>query len=395
MHHKCLQNFGFRKLGALLCAPLLLVCMCISTAQAQTSIPEDNQSAIVFTYFHIGDDLMPSANLRKEQFEAQLAEIKEQNYKVLSLDDLAKALKEGQSLPDPAIALTFDGAHKGTLDYAAPLLLKAGLPFTVFVATDTLDAPSGDNLGWDDIRKLAKHSLVTIGLLPAAYQTLASKDPAEISRQINKAVARYRQELSGEPRFFAYPYGESSTTYKEIVQQQGFVAAFGQQSGVSYAGADMFLLPRFSLTESYGDLERFRLTARALPLPVTDISPKDPYVKDANPQIGFTVSDKLIQDIKTLSCFSSTSEKARIQIISKNRVEIRLEKPFEDERGRVNCTMAGPMDESGEQQRWRWFGMMLSIPVSYDDYEPAANGSSDEDSNLANQLQTTIDVQPE
>jgi hypothetical protein len=51
--------------------------------------------------------------------------------------------------------------------------------------------------------------------------------------------------------------------------------------------------------------------------------------------------------------------------------------------------MPGPIDESSEQPRWRWFGMMLTIPVSYDNYEPSAN--DDSASNLADQLESQIE----
>lgn len=343
------------------------------TVRAQSSIPQDQQSAVIFTYHHIGDDLNPSANLPREKFAYHLEELKSGNYHVLSLGEIINDLKTGNKIPDPAVAVTFDGGHKATIDYAAPLLLKHGFPFTIFISTDALDNPARGSLTWDDVRKLARNNLVTIGLHPASYQRLYDKDKAEISRQLNKALSRYREELGREAEFFAYPFGEASAEYSALVERQGFKAAFGQQSGVAYAGADLFMLPRFSMTGSYGDLDRFQLTALALPLPVQDVSPRDPYIHDTTPEIGFTVDPALKNQIKAMSCFSSAAEKANLQIIAGNRVEIRLEKPFEDERGRINCTMPGPMDETREQPRWRWFGMMLTMPVTYPEYEPAAD----------------------
>lgn len=377
-----------------LCLPVLMTVAAMALfapvrAQAQAHIPADNQSAVIFTYHHINDDLATSSNLDKEHFEAQIAEMKSGNYHVLPLPQIIDALKTGEKLPDPTIALTFDGADRNTLVYAAPLLLKAELPFTIFVTTDAPDSDSPQSPSWNELRKLARNDLVTIGLHPASYQKLYDKDQAEIARQLNKALARYRKELGTEATLFAYPFGEYSQAYKEIVERQGFKAAFGQQSGVAYAGADMFSLPRFSMTEPYGSLERFRLTALALPLPATDIAPRDPYIKNDQPEIGFTIDPALKNQIKAMSCFSSTSEKAKLQVLGGNRVEIRLEKPFEDERGRINCTMPGPLDEASEQPRWRWFGMMLTVPVSYDNYEPAAN--DDSASNLADQLESQIE----
>lgn len=358
-------------------------------ADAQSRFPFDDQSAVIFTYHHIGDDLAPSANLGKEQFESHIAELKSGNYHVLPISDIITALKTGTKLPDPSIGITFDGAHRNTISYAAPLLLKAGLPFTIFVSTDAMDSEEGDSLHWDDLQKLARNELVTIGLHPAAYQRLYDKDQAEIARQLNKALARYREEFDTEATLFAYPFGEISEIYRQTVERQGFLAAFGQQSGVAYAGADMFMLPRFSMTEPYGDIERFRLTALALPLPVKDVSPHDPYVVNGKPEIGFTIDPALKNQIKSISCFSSAPEKAELQVLGGNRVEIRLKKPFEDERGRINCTMPGPLDETTEQPRWRWYGMMLTLPMPYD--EPVGQDESDSTANLGDEPESQVE----
>lgn len=370
---------------SLMCAAVLLSC---TPVNAQTHIPQDAQSAVIFTYHHIGDDLNPSANLGKDQFEQQIVEMKSGTYHVLPLPEIVAALKSGQKLPNPALGITFDGANRNTLSYAAPLLIKAGLPFTIFVSTDAPDNQASDSPDWDELRRLARNNLVTIGLHPASYQRLYDKDQAEIARQLNKARVRYREELGTEATLFAYPFGEFSEIYKDTVERQGFTAAFGQQSGVAYAGADIFMLPRFSMTEPYGDIERFRLTALALPLPVKDASPHDPYMKDGKSEIGFTIDPALKNQIKAMSCFSSTSEKAQLEILGGNRIEIRLSKPFDDERGRINCTMPGPIDEATEQPRWRWYGMMLTLPVTYDNDPDADHDSA---SNLSDELESRIE----
>lgn len=377
--------------GMIAAAALALWAGPASSALAQNRIALDDLSAVIFTYHHIGDELATSGNLDKNQFEAQIRELKTGHYNVLPLPRVVEALKAGDKLPDPTVAITFDGAHRNTLHYAAPLLIKAGLPFTIFIATDTLDAETSESLRWDEIRRLMRSNLVTVGLHPASYQKLYTKDQTEIARQLNKALARFRKELGQEARLFAYPFGEFSLAYKQIVERQGFMAAFGQQSGVAYAGADMFALPRFSMTTPYGDIERFRMTAMALPLPAFDVSPQDPYIKNNNPEIGFTIDEGLKNQVKAMSCFSSSSEKAKLQTLSGTRIEIRLEKPFEDERGRINCTMPGPMDEATDQTRWRWYGMLLTMPVNYDDFEPSADASPSMDSNLPDELESSIE----
>ncbi len=134
----------------------------------------------------------------------------------------------------------------------------------------------------------------------------------------------------------------------------------------------MMVLPRFAMTENYSDDERFRMIAGALPMPVTDVSPDEPRITTANPPtFGFTVDDSIVSKIGLMSCYVSEQGKPQMQVIGKTRIELRVAKAFEADRVRVNCTMPGPKPKVGEDQRWRWLGMLLSV----------AHGMPDDDLN--------------
>lgn len=328
-----------------------------STADAgQTDF--DNRSAVIFAYFAVGNDDNPSGSVTKDQFARQIEEIATGGYTVKPLPEIIDTFTNTKSLPDKTIVLTFDGADKSIIDNALPLLEKNKLPFTVFIPADRIGQPAF--LSWEDLRDLKETGLVTFGLHPSSYGRLVNDKSEDIKRQINNSLSVVRKELDVNATLLAYPYGEYNTAYKKIVSAMGLKAAFGQQSGVAYAGDDLYALPRFTLTERYGDIERFIMTANALPLPVTELSPADPYLNTLTPSIGFTVPDSLGAYLKSLSCFSSTNEKPKLEIIN-NRVEIRMEKPLNEDRPRINCTLpvAGI---PGEEPRFRWFGMMYSVP---------------------------------
>lgn len=345
-----------------LLTPALMILLTAFHAQATEAVlPQDNSSAVIFVYHMVGEDQYPSSSIRTEQFEAHIKELQDGDYNVMPLHGIVSAIKAGTSLPNRTVALTFDGTHKSVLRNAVPLLLQAEIPFTLFLPTDYLDRVSDQYMDWNDVKKLARNRLVSIGLHPAAYAHLTHDSAEEIRRQINNARTRTREMLGVEPTLFAYPFGEFSAAYRNIVEDSGFEAAFGQQSSVAYTGSDMFMLPRFSMTESYGGLDRFELTALALPLPVTDVEPKDAYLTTAQPAIGFTVVEALKDFLPSLSCFASGIGAPHIEKISGTRVELRPESAFEEEHARINCTLPGPPPEPGEPQRWRWFGMLLTV----------------------------------
>jgi peptidoglycan/xylan/chitin deacetylase (PgdA/CDA1 family) len=351
------------------CLILLMACLGllglspIGTSWAQTSaIPHDERAAVIFSYHRVGKDENPADNIRLEQFMSHIAELDEADYNVIPLDDVIKSIKGGKKLPPRTIAITFDGGHRSILENAAPILMKYNFPFTIFVAPDNADNTDNDYLSWDEIKRLSKNDLVTIGIHPATYQRVGNMDATEIRRQINSAIASYRKNTGKMPAYFAYPFGEYSAEYRDIVASMGFKAAFGEQSGVAYAGSDLMTLPRFAMTETFGDLDRFMMTTRALPFPVSDVSPADPRLDTADPVIGFTVDESLVAQLKDLSCFAAGQGKPDIQIISKKRVEIRLEKAFTVDRARLNCLLPGPTPAAGDDKTWRWFGLMMTVP---------------------------------
>ena len=353
----------------------LAVCALFSAgnAYALEGYAFDRNSAVIFAYQRVGEDLFPANNLGIDQFKEQLQEMIDGEYKITPLPDIVTALQSGAALPDKTVALTFNGAYQSALKNAIPLLLERDIPFTVFFSPDQADGQNPEYMSWGDLKKLRKNNQVTLGLHPSSYGHLASEPAAEIRRQVNSALTRYRQEFKTEPAFFAYPFGEYTREFRSIIRDSGFKAAFGQQSGVAYSGSDLFALPRFSMTENYGDEARFRIAALALPLPVTDIAPDDPRITQNNPpEIGFTIDESLAAKIPQMSCFISEQGKPEMQVVGKNRIELRVAEPFQGARVRLNCTMPGPTAKAGEEQRWRWFGLLMTLDQpddTVDDFE--------------------------
>jgi poly-beta-1,6-N-acetyl-D-glucosamine N-deacetylase len=339
-------NFFFAMLGAI----VLPLCLRVPAFAAA----DTTYSAVVFGYQRIGEESGAQNGIDTETFAAHVRELETGGYNVIPLADAVA----GKPLPPRSVALTFDGAYLSTLENALPLLDDAGLPYTVFISPDMADGPDAGYADWDRIQSLRKNKLVTLGLLPGPYMRMTANTESVNAAIINKAIGRFQEMLDSAPSFFAYPYGEYSASLRNQVSQYTFKAAFGQQSGVVHGGADIYALPRFTMTEGFDDIDRFRLTANALPLPVTDVVPGDPVIHQNQPFIGFTVTQD-ITNLSGLSCFVSGVGKAPITRLGGHRFEIRLAQPLQDRRARVNCTL--PVQTPGETDApvWRWFGMLL------------------------------------
>jgi poly-beta-1,6-N-acetyl-D-glucosamine N-deacetylase len=311
-------------------------------------------SAVIFMYHRFGEDKFPSTNIKLSQFETHLSELKSGPYTVLPVPEIVARLKEKRSLPDRTIGLTIDDAYQSFYKKAWPRLKKAGIPVTLFVSTDAADRKLGGYMTWDQIRDVAAAG-VTIGHHTVHHQHLPRKDMNSNIWEIRNAQARFEKELGKAPSLFAYPYGESSLALEKLAKSSGFAAAFGQHSGVAHTSSNFFYLPRFALSEKYGSLNRFKLGANALALPVTDITPADSLIGTMNPPaMGFTVLPNF-QGPKHLACYISRIGKVRLERLGDIRIEIRSGKPFPRGRTRLNCTARG------KGNRWYWLGRQFFV----------------------------------
>lgn len=341
-----------------LTGPLALVVALTTAIAALAAFPRPAAAAgtaVVIMYHRFGEETLPSTNIRLDQFESHIEELRTGGYAVLPLPQIIAALKQGSALPDRAVAITIDDAYRSVYDQAWPRLKAAGLPFTLFVSTDVIDAGLSGMMTWAQIRELAADG-VTIGHHSAAHAHMAYREAQTNAADTAKATRRFIEELGDGPRIYAYPYGEYSLELRNAIAATGFDAALGQHSGGLYVGADLFSLPRFALNEKYGDIERFRLIARSLPLPATEITPSDPVLGTNPPLFGFTLPAD-IGNLDQLACFASGQGPTAIERLGERRIEVRLVDPFPPGRARINCTLPGP------DGRWRWFGMQFLVPT--------------------------------
>ena len=315
-------------------------------------------SAVIFMYHRFGEADYPSTSITLQQFDAHLEELKTGGYTVMALPEIVKALKNGDGLPDKAVALTVDDAFLSVYEEAWPRLKKAGFPLTLFISTDPVDKGIRGYMNWDKIREMQAGG-ATIGGHAATHLHMPHASLQENKRELDLSRSRIMKELGVRPDLFAYPYGETSERLIQLVRSSGYIAAFGQHSGAAGRTPDLYYLPRFSLNEKYGDLSRFRLAANSRALHVEDLIPSDPMIgkgDDNPPALGFTIvgDPGLMKRLDRLACFGSHEGKLEVMRLGGDggqaRIEVRMNEPLPNGRTRLNCTLPA------NQNRWYWFG---------------------------------------
>lgn len=338
-------------------------------ARAQTSMSAGNHDASldarlddgasIIMYHRFGENDYPTTNTRLEQIDAHIAELESGEYTPLSLAEIVKRVKSGEAFPRKSVGVSIDDAYRSVYTEAWPRFKKAGIPFTLFVATDPVDRGLSRYMTWDMIREIAADPLVTIGSQTATHLHMNDSSDAQNMSDLETSNARFKDELGSVPELIAYPYGEFSQAVIETVKKAGFIAGFGQHSGAFASGDDAFTLPRFAMNETYGDLGRLKTAAGALPILAQDVIPQETIV-DPNgnpPYIGFTIPDDLPR-ADQLACFSNHEGKLKLEHLGP-RIEVRMSEKLPQGRTRLNCTM--PAFGPGNDGRWRWFGLLLYV----------------------------------
>ena len=308
--------------------------------------------AAVIMYHRFGAKNLPSTNTTIEQFEAHLNELATGPYTVMPLDEITDAIINGKDLPDRAVAITVDDAFISFYTEAWPRLKSYGFPVTVFVATQSIDRNLKGYASWDQLRELQAEG-VTFGSQSNTHPHMHTITLDEARAEIEISNQRFIEELGIKPTLFAYPYGEYTPEIRDLVEEMGFTAGFGQNSGILHKTQNHFEFPRFAFNENYGDLSRLKLAVNALPIPAVDISPENMVLSENPPLYGFTVLED-IGPLRRIACFASRMGKVERTVLGK-RIEIRLPGPMTGKRARINCTM--PYFVNGQETgRWRWLG---------------------------------------
>ena len=320
--------------------------------ETKEQISKTNYASFIM-YHRFGDSRYPSTNIKKNQFMEHINELLKPKYNVISIEKALLAINNIEPVKDRSVVITIDDAYTSVYNYAWPILKKHNLPFTLFVSTDVIDNRTTGYMNWEQIRTLRDNG-VSIGSQTKSHPHMFKLSKDNIIEELLISNKRFIDEIGSAPKIFAYPYGEYNLEVIEQVKLHGFVAAFGQHSGVAHKSLGMYELPRFAMNEKYGDMNRFLLAVNALPMPINDLTPKNPVISTNPPAYGFTLSNK-IEPKNAVKCFANNGLKADTKRLGKNRIEIRLSGPFLKGRGRINCTMAG------KENRWRWLGRQFII----------------------------------
>lgn len=138
-------------------------------------------------------DLNPALiSATPEGFAAQMGWLAA-NYRVLSLAELAQAVRDRAPLPPRAVMVTFDDASVDFGEHAWPVLRRLGLPVTLFVPTGYPDRPER-SFWWDRL-----YRNLNAADAPPSVQTPAGRLPLDSPKARAQAYSALSREVKRLP----------------------------------------------------------------------------------------------------------------------------------------------------------------------------------------------------
>jgi peptidoglycan/xylan/chitin deacetylase (PgdA/CDA1 family) len=197
----------------------------------------------VLMYHSVGNN-SEFFTVTKESFEKQMKYLKDRNFSVISLRELADQIKNGKPIAN-TVAITFDDGYKDNIEFAYPVLKKYGFPAAIFVTTGSVGEENF--LSADDLKKISLEELVEIFPHSITHPKLSKISFDQAKREIEDS-RRVIESITGKAAdIFAYPYGDFSSELVDYLKKGNWRSAVSVYEGVVKDGDDIFTLKRNSI----------------------------------------------------------------------------------------------------------------------------------------------------
>lgn len=215
-------------------------------------LPKPNRTASILMYHSVSDN-KAFFTVTEEEFEKQIKYIKDNNLKAVKLSVLLNALKNKEDVSG-LVSLTFDDGYKDNFINAFPILMKYGIPASIFLATNfvgkfmsTSDSFNIEIMNRDDILNMLNSNLIeflphsmshpifnTIGINEAIYEMKGSLD---FLRKLDPGCSK----------IFAFPKGKFTKETVDYLKNDDWLGAVSVLEGGTRLSDDLFILKRNSI----------------------------------------------------------------------------------------------------------------------------------------------------
>ncbi len=179
------------------------------SARAADRVRPPAPGVVVLIYHRVGRRTPLDVDLALADFEAQMESLASTG-RVRTIDDALAALEPATPATDRPVVITFDDGTADFAELAVPVLVRFGLPATLYVATEFVDRGrdfphDGRPISWSALRDAHATGLVTVGSHTHTHALLDRLPAERIDDELDRADDLIAEHVGERPRHFAYP----------------------------------------------------------------------------------------------------------------------------------------------------------------------------------------------
>jgi len=213
---------------------------------------------VVLIYHRVGAHTPVSVDLPRPLFAEQLAALSA-GWAPTTIEHAVDLLADPAAPPGPPpVCLTFDDGTADFVDEALPELVAHGVPATLYVATDYVNAgrafpDDGRPVSWAGLRDALSTGLVTIGSHTHTHRLLDRVGGPEAAEELDRSIGLIEDRLGVACTHFAYPKAlPGSPAAEREVRSRFRTAALGGTRPNPYGRTDPHRIRRSPVQVSDG-----------------------------------------------------------------------------------------------------------------------------------------------
>ena len=197
----------------------------------------------------------PNFCIEEEQFLEQVAFLRYNRYKTLTLNELVNIdLKKEQRWFEKMLVITFDDGYVSNFNIAYPLLKKHNMIGNFFVVVNKI----GQNLymNWSQLTQMGNDGM-GIYSHTMSHCLLETLEISSMQSEISNSKKTLEEKLARKIDFISYPNGSCNRKVMEVVKEAGYQGACNSEMGYFNKGTNNFAIPRFTIKTGW-NLETFK-----------------------------------------------------------------------------------------------------------------------------------------
>ena len=209
----------------------------------------------ILIYHQIGAGLGRQMEVSEADFVRQLDWMQEHG-EVVDLESAIDRRRQPES--NRLFVLTFDDGYRDVYERAFPLLVRRGLPFTVYLATESIETGVAltagglaEPLTWSQVKEMNDSGLLTIGTHTHRHVDLRKSHVTDIEEEVAISQDLVERRLHVRSLHFAYPWGYWDPVAHDVVAGIFESAVLGSGRPIS-SDTSPLLLNRIPVQRSDG-----------------------------------------------------------------------------------------------------------------------------------------------